>query len=362
MYKHILKKIFFLFDPEKVHDHMVQVGKFLGKFSFTRKLTRSFFVFEDPSLVQTIQGITFKNPIGLSAGFDKNAELTDILPEVGFGFVELGSITAKACPGNSKPRLWRLPRSKSLAVYYGLKNDGCKVIHNRLKQKNLKIPVGISIAKTNCAETVDIVSGVKDYVESYITMSDIGAYDTINISCPNAYGGQPFTDKKSLNLLLLELTKHRNRKPLFLKISPDLSLAQVEDILELVVYYKVDGVICSNLTKNRTNKKILDHNIPDQGGLSGKVVDEMSNNHISLIYRKTQGKLCIIGVGGVFSAQDAYKKIRLGASLVQLITGMIYEGPQLIGKINQDLVDLLTRDGFKNISEAVGADNFSLDL
>lgn len=357
LYKNILKKIFFLRDPEFVHDRMTQMGILLGSYRFTRFLTRKLFFFGDEILRHTVHGIEFKNPVGLSAGFDKDALLTDILPEVGFGFEEIGSITGEPCTGNPKPRLWRLPLSQSLIVYYGLKNEGCEKIKQRLTRKKFRFPLGISIAKTNCADTADTTKGIADYVKAYKVMSFIGDYDTINISCPNAFGGQPFTDKERLDLLLTELNKYRNTKPMFIKISPDLSSSEVDDILELIEKHKINGVVCSNLTKRRDNAKIRETEIPENGGLSGKVVEDLANQQIAYIYKKTHGKLTIIGVGGIFSAEDAYKKIRLGASLVQLITGMIFEGPQLIGDINFQLTQLLKNDGFKNISEAVGKDN-----
>lgn len=357
LYKNILKKIFFLRDPEAVHDHMTQMGIFLGSNGFTRFLTKKLFFFEDKSLHQHIHGIEFKNPVGLSAGFDKDALLPNILPEVGFGFEEVGSITGEPCVGNPKPRLWRIPRSQSLIVYYGLKNEGCEKIKQRLEGKKFRFPLGISIAKTNCADTADTQKGITDYVKAYRVMSSVGDYDTINISCPNAFGGQPFTDKIRLDSLLTELNKYRSKKPMFIKLSPDLSLSELDDILELAKKHQVNGVVCSNLTKRRDNAKIQETELPENGGLSGKVVEDLANQQIAYIYKKTEGKLTIIGVGGIFSAADAYKKIRLGASLVQLITGMIFEGPQLIGDINFGLTQLLKKDGFKNISEAIGKDN-----
>jgi len=353
-YKYILKPIFFKLDPEDVHDHMTSVGIFLGKYKITKKLTKLFFIYSNPILEQKILGINFKNPIGLSAGFDKNATLTDILPEVGFGFEEVGSITGEYCSGNKKPRLWRLKKSKSLAVYYGLKNDGCKNISKRLKTKKFKIPIGVSIAKTNCKETVDTDKAILDYFKAYIAFQNIGDYITINISCPNAYGGQPFTDSKKLEALMEKITSIPKIKPIFIKISPDLNKKEIDEIIHIAEKFKIDGFICTNLTKNRDNKNIIDKNIPEVGGLSGKVVDNMSDDIIKYIYKKTNGNFVIIGVGGIFSAEDAYRKIKAGASLLQLITGMIFEGPQVISEINLGLTRLLIKNGYKSISEAIG--------
>ncbi len=356
LYNHIFKPLAFRRDPEEVHDRITRLGKLLGKFAFERFVTRKFFFYENKSLKQNILGIYFPNPIGLAAGFDKNAELTQILPEVGFGFEEVGSITGEPCKGNDKPRLWRLPLSKSLVVYYGLKNDGCEIISERLRNKKFKIPIGISVAKTNSPVTVDTTAGIADYVKAYKVMLPIGDYTTINISCPNAFGGQPFTDPASLDLLLAEIDKIQTNKPVFIKLSPDLSKVQIDSILEILGRHKVQGIICTNLTKNRDNPKIIEQVVPQQGGLSGKVVEELSNELLAYIYSQTKGKYVLVGCGGVFTAEDAYKKIRLGASLIQMITGMIYEGPQVIGEINKGLVELLKRDGFDSISQAVGVD------
>ncbi|MDO8490297.1 MAG: quinone-dependent dihydroorotate dehydrogenase [bacterium] len=356
LYASILKKILFCFDPEDVHDRMLTMGKILGSNRLTRLVCAFFFAYEHPILQQTIDGVVYKNPIGLAAGFDKNAELVDILSAVGFGFAEGGSITGEPCEGNAKPRLWRLPKSRALVVNYGLKNDGCVSISSRLRGRTFEIPIGISIAKTNCPTTVDVPAGIADYVKAFSTFSDIGAYRTINISCPNAFGGEPFTDPKSLDALLMEIDKLPSSKPTYIKISPDLSLDEINTLLIIIERHHVAGIICGNLTKTRVNPGLIDENIPTKGGISGKPTEDLSNALISHIWKKTKGKLVIIGCGGVFTAEDAYRKIRKGASLIQMITGMIYEGPQVIGGINRGLVELLQRDGFSNISEAVGVD------
>lgn len=358
-YQKVIKKIFFLIDPEKTHDFILKFGIILGSNPLTRTLTSKLFSHSNKKLKQTILGIKFPNPVGLAAGFDKNAQIIPILASVGFGFVEVGSITAKPCRGNAKPRLWRLIKSKGLVVYYGLKNDGAEIIARRIAATKSKIPIGISIAKTNCRESADTHSGIRDYCESLKILQDLGDYITINISCPNAYGGLPFTDHKSLNLLLKEIRKINVKKPLFLKLPPDLAKDEIDHIIELAEKYHLDGFVCTNLTKDRKNKKIsskiLDKNVPERGGISGLPIQELSNELISYVYKKTRGKFVIIGCGGIFSAEDAYEKIKRGASLVQLITGMIFEGPQLIGEINRQLVELLEKDGFKNISQAIGS-------
>lgn len=357
IYSNLFKRIFFMMDPEAVHDNITSCGVFLGKFQFTRELVKLLFYYSNKKLEQNISGIHFPNPVGLAAGFDKDAQLVDILPAVGFGFAEVGSVTGEPCGGNPKPRLWRLKKSRALVVNYGLKNKGCEEVSKRLGTKKFQIPIGTSIAKTNSRETVDTQAGISDYKKAFGQFINIGAYFTINISCPNTYGGQPFTDAKKLDLLLTEIDKIKTNKPIFLKISPDLSKTEIDGIIGVSLKHQVRGFICSNLTKFRHSPGILDQVVPKAGGISGKVVEDLANGLISYVYKKTKGKYIIIGCGGVFSTEDAYKKIKLGVSLVQLITGMVFEGPQLIGGINSGLAGLLKRDGFENISEAVGVEN-----
>ena len=356
-YKNLLQPLFFQFDPETVHDRIVFFGEFLGRFSLTRNITSSLFNYSNKKLEQDILGIKFKNPVGLGAGFDKNAQLINILPSVGFGFAEVGSITGEPCEGNPKPRLWRLKKSRGFLVWYGLKNDGCEVISEKLKSKKFEIPIGTNIAKTNSPNTVETDMGIADYIKAFKEFTEIGAYFTINISCPNAYGGLPFTDSGRLDKLLDKIDRIATKKPIFLKLSPDLPKSEIDKIIMVCSRHRVHGFVLTNLTKNRTNRKVLDKVLSAEGGMSGKIVENLSNELISYIFQKTNGKYVIIGLGGVFSAQDAYKKIMLGASLVALISGMIYEGPQVISEINIGLVKLLERDGYSNISQAIGADN-----
>lgn len=358
LYRSVLKPILFKRDPEDVHEAMTHLGSILGRHKITQALTRWLFAFEDPILEQTIAGIHFKNPIGLAAGFDKNAQLTNILPDVGFGFEEIGSVTGEPCEGNPRPRLWRHPKEKSLRVYYGLKNDGAENIAKRLRTLPpakggvgggfaFRFPIGISIAKTNCAATVETAPAIADYIKAYLAFDHVGDYITINISCPNAFGGQPFTDPVQLDLLLSAIDHVRDIRPIFLKLSPDLSETELHTLAEVALEHHIDGLITSNLTKQHAH---------GDGGLSGKAVEAQSIAHLTYL-RKTFGKkFILIACGGVFSAEDAYKRIRLGASLIQLITGMIYEGPQVIGEINRGLVELLKRDGFNSITDAIGVD------
>lgn len=345
-------------EPEKIHDAMSGFLRITGNSFLGRKVTYALLGYTHPALRQNILGIKFPNPIGLSAGFDKDANLINIMPSLGFGFTEVGSITGEASEGNPKPRLWRLKKSKSLVVYYGLKNEGSLSVAGKLQGQKFPLPVGVSIAKTNSRATVDDESAIADYFKAYRAFAGIGDYVTINISCPNAFGGEPFTDSEKLEKLLRKIFSVPKTKPVFLKLSPDLAPLQIDKILAVADKFPVDGFVCTNLTKNRHNKDILDQNLPERGGISGKVVGKLSDSLIRYIYGKTKDSpkkpLIIIGVGGVSSAEDAYRKIKAGASLIELITGMIFEGPQLMSDINMGLVKLLEADGYKNISEAVG--------
>ncbi|MEK7481329.1 MAG: quinone-dependent dihydroorotate dehydrogenase, partial [Patescibacteria group bacterium] len=356
-YRHIAKPIFFRRDPETVHDAVVRFGKTLGRASLARRITALLFQYAHPMLEQEILGIHFPNPVGLTAGFDKNAELTRIVPSVGFGFAEVGSITGEPCEGNPKPRLWRLPKSQGLMVYYGLKNDGCEAIARRLAEERFEIPIGISVAKTNSAETIDTQAGIADYRKAFQTLEPLADYLTVNISCPNAFGGEPFTAPERLELLLRELETVPTAKPVFLKMPVDLGTEAVDALVAVAARHRVHGLILANLTKRRDHPAIHQTEIQglDKGGISGKPMYDPSNELLAHLFQTVGSRFVLIGSGGVFSAEDAYEKIRRGASLIQLATGMIFQGPQLIGEINRGLVALLCRDGFFHIREAVGS-------
>jgi len=355
-YRNVAKPIFFRLDPEDVHDAVTWFGARLGKFALTRRVIRALFAFDHPALEQTILGIHFKNPVGLTAGFDKNAQLLGIMPEVGFGFEEIGSVTGEPCEGNPRPRLWRLPKSNGLVVWYGLKNDGCEAIAKRLRGFDAAIPFGTSVARTNSAATVEQGAGIADYVKAFRAFTDIGDYFTVNISCPNTCGGEPFTSPEALDHLLTALDPIPTAKPVFLKMPADISTEEFDALVAVANRHRVHGFVISNLTKKFDRATVNQDEImvTDKGGISGRPVVEPANALIAHAYRAVGSRYVIMGSGGIFSAEDAYEKIRLGASLLQLATGMIFEGPQLIGEINRGLVELLKRDGYANISEAVG--------
>ena len=360
-YRTFLKPFLFRKDPEIVHDNMLALGERLGRSSSARFLISKTLRYENEVLRQRLCGIDFANPVGLAAGFDKNGKLTDILPCVGFGFEEIGSVTYEPCAGNPKPRLGRLPKSRGIVVHYGLPNEGAGHVLENLSGRKFIFPLGISIAKTNSPKTADKNAGIADYAGGFAlaAQSKVGDYITLNISCPNAYGGEPFTNARDLEDLLATLSRIQNKKPVFIKLPADISESECGELLSVCKKYSMSGIIVSNLTKDRLSPAVDQNEIRaslPNGGISGKPTFEKSNKLIGFACEYFKNDFVIVGCGGIFSAEDAYQKIRLGASLVQLITGMIFEGPQLIAEINRGLVRMLKRDGFANIREAVGVD------
>jgi dihydroorotate dehydrogenase subfamily 2 len=318
-------------------------------------------------LQQKLAGINFENPIGLAAGFDYEARLTRILPALGFGFGTVGTITNMAYAGNPKPRLGRLPKSKSLMVNKGFKNEGANKIINKLTNSippaGGQIPIGISIGRTNSPKLPTQKKSIEDIVEAFkkFEKSNINhSYYELNISCPNIIHGKNITfyPPKNLKELLTELEKLHIKKPIFVKMPIEKSDKETLAMLEVITKYSIKGVILGNLQTDRRDPSLDPEEVKKfkVGKFSGKPCEKRSNELVRLTYQKYGKKLVIIGCGGIFSAVDAYKKIKLGAQLVQLITGMVYQGPQLVAQINLELNELLKKDGFKNISEAIGTD------
>jgi len=365
IYKHVIKPILFCIEPELVHDAVTWGGEQLGKLWLAKRMVGGLFSYQHPSLESTVCGIEFQNPVGLAGGFDKDMRLTEIIPEVGFGFMEVGSVTYHPYEGNPGRRLLRLPRDQSIIVYYGLKSIGAKAVHQRIQMFSASrkwppvIPAGINIAKTNRAD-IKGEKSVEDYMKTYRLLSPYFAYTTLNVSCPNAQDGCMFQNPALLDTLLGALSREKKHTPIFLKISNSLTYREIDEILKVVGGYSfIDGFVISNLSKNRdalslhSPKEQLDL-LPD-GGISGRPIRDISTALISYIYRASGRRYTLIGLGGIFSAEDAYEKIKAGASLVQLVTGLIYEGPEVVKKINHGLVELLRRDDYTNIQQAVGA-------
>ncbi len=360
-YQNIIKPVLFLFDPEFIHNIMVARGELIGK-TFLKNYFNWKLNYQSSKLKQKISGINFVGPVGLAAGFDYNAKLTQILYSLGFGFQTVGTITNLSYEGNPKPRLGRLPKSRSLMVNKGFKNMGVIKTSEKLSPLNYKIPVGISIGVSNNKLITDLKDGINDIRKSFLTFEKFkikNSYYEINISCPNLINSSiDFYKPENFNRLLQSIKRLKLRKPIFVKMPIDRNNQEFLEILKIVSQFTfIKGVIVGNLFKDKKSP-LLDKNEVKKfkvGYFSGKPCETRSNELIKLTYKKYKNKLIIIGCGGVFSGQDAYEKIKLGASLIQLITGMIFQGPQLISQINLELEELLEKDGYKNIREAVGS-------
>jgi dihydroorotate dehydrogenase len=314
---------------------------------------------DDPALHTRLWGLNFPNPIGLAAGFDKNAAAVIPLLKLGFGFVEAGTVTPRPQGGNPKPRLFRLPSHKAVINRLGFNNQGLDAYVQRLRAIEKDPARHKGVVGANVGRNKNSADGNADYVTGVKAVSPLADYVVINISSPNTPGLRGLQNKSELSVLLSAVQQARagfsKKPPLLVKIAPDLDDQALSDIAEVVLGADVDGLIISNTTILRPASIPADLAI-EVGGLSGPPVFEMSNEVLRKMYRLTGGKLPLIGVGGISSAEDAYKKIRLGASLVQLYTGLVYGGPQLLFDIRAGLAALLRRDGFKSVHEAVGKD------
>ncbi len=340
MYKFI-KPILFQFDPEKIHYFVFALLKFVNKIPGVSALIRAMYVVEDPRLERTLFGLKFKNPVGLGAGFDKDAKAIDELANLGFGFIEIGTITPLAQAGNDKPRLFRLPEDEALINRMGFNNGGMEAAVERLKLRKSTVLVGGNIGKNKLTPNENATD---DYVKSFNALFDHVDYFTVNVSSPNTPNLRALQEKEPLKQLLQTLKDINNTKPtprpILLKIAPDLTNEQLDDIVEIVQETKIDGVIATNTTISRKNLNTSSSTIEaiGMGGLSGKPVRERSTEVIKYLADKSNKSFPIIGVGGIHSAEDALEKIAAGASLVQIYSGFIYEGPALIKRINKALL------------------------
>ena len=364
-----IRPLIFLMEPEQAHYSLKRMGVLLGSNPVTRWLTGLLMDYNHKSLAITVDGIDYRNPVGLSAGFDKDGELTKIYPSIGFGLAELGSFTGEICPGNPGKRLFRMIKSKAIVVWYGLNNEGAETISKRLAKEDFgRLKVGINAANSNLTPEFDLEMSINDYLKTMKLFKDIGDYYDVNISCPNTQDGEPFVDKKNLDALLTRINEEIrpiSDKPIYVKLAADMTLDEINTIVDGCVEHGMDGVVCTNLAKPQYNSEhrpeeypTVDGRLPKgKGAMSGLPLQRISTNVIRHVYRRTRGKLTIIGVGGIFTAKDAYEKITSGASLLHMITTMIFDGPQNINEINRGLVKLLKKDGFETMAEAVGSRN-----
>ena len=335
-----LKPILFQFEPEKIHYFVTGTLKTLNKIWGVSAATKKFFQLNDPRLEREVFGLKFKNPVGLAAGFDKNASSISELANFGFGFIEIGTVTPLPQPGNEKPRMFRLPADAGLINRMGFNNEGVEVAALRLKYlKRDGLIIGGNIGKNKLTPNEDAVS---DYIKCFDALFDVVDYFVVNVSSPNTPGLRELQEKEPLKKILNTLQQRNRRneisRPILLKIAPDLTNAQLDDIVEIVQETGIAGVIATNTTISREGLTSAERLRREQGGLSGKPLTKRSTEVIRYLSAKSGKSFPIIGVGGIHSAKDAIEKLDAGASLIQIYTGFIYEGPGLIKEINRNLL------------------------
>ena len=342
----IFKPYIFSLDPEIAHDLAIKSLKF-------NVLPKSIFNVQGEEQLETnLLNERIPNPIGLAAGFDKSAEVYNSLFKLGYGFVEVGTITPKRQLGNSKPRVFRLEKDRALINRLGFNNHGSEIVSKRISDNLPSGFLGINIGPNKDTKNKD-----EDYFICLSRLSSFAGYITINISSPNTEGLRNFHEKKALEKLLLGVNKIKKDKnivkPLVVKISPDIKDNEISSIIELILKHKIEGIIVSNTTDSH-REKLSDIQKNEKGGLSGQPLKDLSTKLIKKFYRETKGKIQIIGVGGVDSGHAAFEKICAGADAVQLYTGMVYKGPGVVKEMKKELIAILKKEKLKNISEAVG--------
>lgn len=342
MYKNLLKPLLFLLQAEKAHYFTISMLKFTLAIPIIGWLFRKFYQVEDKRLERELFGLTFKNPVGLAAGFDKDGKAFRAMSALGFGFIEVGTVTPVAQAGNAKPRLFRLPADEALINRMGFNNAGMKAMTNRLKGKRPEgLIIGGNIGKNKVTPNEQ---ANEDYNKCFDALFPYVDYFVVNVSSPNTPNLRALQDKEPLTKLLSELQsknqQKEKQKPILLKIAPDLTNEQLDDIIDIVADTKIDGVIATNTTIERSNLKTSTTDIEaiGNGGLSGKPARKRATEVIRYLNKKSNGSITIIGVGGIASAEDALEKLDAGASLVQVYSGLVYEGPSLVKRINQGIL------------------------
>ncbi|SEO62409.1 dihydroorotate oxidase A [Halogranum amylolyticum] len=345
----VAKPALFALPPETAH---LTIHRFLRSVQRTpvEHLLRRRYTVDDDRLAVDRFGLSFDNPVGVAAGFDKNAELPSVLTALGFGHVEVGAVTAKRQPGNPRPRMFRLRADEALINRMGFNNEGADEVGRRLDTEPLPdAPVGINVGKSKVTPLEDAAD---DYLYTYERVADAGDYFVVNVSSPNTPGLRSLQNRESLEQIFGTL-QDAGASPLLVKLSPDLSEGAIEDALAVVDELDLDGVIATNTTTERP-ESLKSPEKAERGGLSGKPIEKRATGMVRFIAERTD--VPIVGVGGISDAEGAYAKIRAGASVVQLYTALVYEGPGLARDINEGLLDLLERDGFDSVEDAVGAD------
>ena len=340
MYQKLIQPILFQKDAEDAHEMVLELASKTHQYPFLAELARSIYGLSTPGLEQEIFGLKFPNPIGLAAGFDKNGTTPKAMQALGFGFVEVGSITAKPSEGNARPRAFRLTEDRSLINRMGLNNEGADLITERLRNLKLDIPLGINIAKTNDA-SIHGDAAIRDYLYSYQKALPVADYITVNISCPNTGEGKTFEDPKALDDLLTALQPGKeSHKPTLIKFTVDIERESLENLVAICEEHGVDGYVATNTSSVREGLRTSDEKLAKigNGGLSGKAIQHRSTQVVKWLSEITKGGKPIVGVGGIHDLDSAIEKLSAGASLLQIYTGMIYEGPGLIRSIKKGLV------------------------
>ena len=338
MYKLFVRPLLFSFDPEWVHYFTLNALRLINKIPLTGWLLRKIYSYENPSLEKELFGIKFKNPVGLAAGFDKNGKYISELSNLGFGFIEIGTITPKPQPGNPKKRLFRVYNDLAIINRIGINNDGSHICAERLKKNKSEIIIGGNIGKNSSTSNENADA---DYIQNFETLHQYVDYFVLNVSCPNVSNFTKLQDVEFLKKLIPQLKKINStkpkKKPILIKISPDLNQDQLDETIDLIMSENLDGIIATNTTTSRDNLKTNKSEIQEigNGGLSGEPLKNKSTEVIRYISKKTNSKLPIIGVGGIMNPKDAIDKLKAGADLVQIYTGFIYSGPSIVKKINK---------------------------
>jgi dihydroorotate dehydrogenase len=358
------KPILFKLNPESAHDLVFAIAKIAQRSKLLCNYLEKHYSTQHSILESEVFGIRFSSPIGLAAGFDKNGQIVRFIRALGFGFMEIGSVSNMACSGNPKPRLFRLEKDTALINRMGLNNVGPNSVISNLSQHTplRHFVLGINITKTNDSKILG-QEAIKDIVNCYNQLNSHASFVVLNISCPNTEDGKTFEAPESLNSLLHELYRARSihtvMTPLLVKFSPDSSIESLSNAVSICENYGVDGYVLVNTTSKRDSLRTSTNELENigYGGLSGDPLFPHAIDKIRLVFGLTKGRKAIIGVGGVSSAISAYKMICAGASLIELYTGMVYEGPGICKRINSGLIKLLEKDNFSNITEAIGIDN-----
>jgi dihydroorotate dehydrogenase len=338
MYKVLIRPLLFAIDAEEVHHLVFKSLKTFSRIPGARQVMRSVYRCDGPSLEKELFGIKFKNPVGMAAGFDKDAKLIDELETLGFGFIEIGTLTPKAQPGNEKPRLFRLPQDKALVNRMGFNNEGVHAAVARLKNKKSNVIVGGNIGKNKATPNENALEDYRYCVEALHPYVD---YFVVNVSSPNTPGLRELQEKEPLQKLLTSVKKlavsKPDPKPVLLKIAPDVSNGQLDDIVEILKSTGIDGVVATNTTVGREGLNTIHEEVEKigAGGLSGKPLAKRSTEVIAYLRKKLGPRFPIIGVGGIMTAEDALEKLDAGADLIQIYTGFIYEGPGFVKRINK---------------------------